>query len=311
MKRLYYFFDLEYENVYKLPNLPFRLLLVSVGYVGFHWHSEAEILFVLDGGVRVRTSRGLTSLSAGDVMVIRPNELHGLVEQTRNIILVVQPDGDLFHEDFHSPGSAEYPLPPNSRLPESVMDALRFDLAAMARETWDREKGFEAMALAALHHFIGVLDRNVAVRGDGGGEGADKNDQARIKKVLDFLHSQYARRISLEDVADCINVSPSYASHLVKKGTGRSMQENLGFIRTGKAVDLLMRTDMKLIEISMAVGFSDPKYFNLYFRKLFGSTPREMKKNPDWREAILKHFRDEGLAPSYGRPFVERYLIRG
>ena len=309
MKRLFYFFDLEYENVYRPPNTPYRLLLVSVGYVGFHWHSEAEILMVLDGEVRVRNSRGITSLSAGDIMVIKPNELHGLVELSSNIILVIQIDEALIRED--SPGSriTDYPLPPNAPVTEEILGILRYDLASMAREIWNHETGYQAMGLSSLHHFIGLLDRYVAIRKDSESREIDEPiNQSRIKKILDFLHTNYKSRISLGEVADLINVSPSYASHLIKKGTGRSMQENLSFIRTGRAIDLLMKTDLKLIEISMSVGFSDPKYFNQYFHELFGCSPKEMKKDPDWRQAILNHYRQDGLDASYGRPFIDNYL---
>ena len=311
MKKLYFFFDLEYENVSRAPNLPYRLLLVSVGYVGFHWHSEAEILLVLDGDVTVRDSRGITALSAGDIMIIKPNELHGLVEKTPNLILVVQIDETLLRENLPTSPAADYPVPLNAGLPERAADALRHDLALMAEKSWSREKGQRAMTLSALYHFLGLLEETVPADPSGvPSESGDSAEQSRIKTVLDFLHGNYDRKISLGDVANLINVSPSYASHLIKKGTGRSLQENLGHIRTGRAINLMMKSDRKLLDISMSVGFSDPKYFNRYFHKLFGCSPKEMKKMPDWHNAILSHYRQEGLDPSRGRPFLERYLDR-
>jgi AraC-like DNA-binding protein len=86
------------------------------------------------------------------------------------------------------------------------------------------------------------------------------------------------------------------------------MQENLNLIRTGRAVDLLMKTSDRLIDISMAVGFSDPKYFNQYFLRVFGVTPRQIRQEPNWHEAILDYLGQDGLDPDCGRALVEAYL---
>ncbi len=309
MKKLYYFFDLEYESVTHLPNLPYRVLLVSIGYVGLHWHPEFEILLMLKGAVKVRNSRGVVSLRTGDMMIINSNELHGLVEESENLMVVLQPDPALFSMHLEGRSTNQYLLPDKDKPPESLLIELRRDMAGLAKLKWDGKPGNESFALSALYHLIGVIQSRVPSIPDTG-EVRDNQVslQKRTKRVLDYLHENYAGKIRLGDIAEYLNVSSSYLSHLIKNGTGRSFQENLNFIRIGHAVDLLMKTDMKLIDISMSVGFSDPKFFNQHFQRLFGATPRELKRRPDWRQAILNHYRNDGLDPSLAEPFIHTYL---
>jgi AraC-like DNA-binding protein len=130
----------------------------------------------------------------------------------------------------------------------------------------------------------------------------------QTKSVLEYLKANFQRTITLDEVAAHIGVSRFRASHLIRESTGRSMQENLNLIRTGYAVDLLLKTEDRLIDIAMASGFSDPKYFNQYFRRVFGVTPRQIRQKPNWRQAILSHFGNDGLDPAFASKLLEAYL---
>jgi two-component system response regulator YesN len=54
--------------------------------------------------------------------------------------------------------------------------------------------------------------------------------------------------------------------------------EALSRIRIQKAKDLLESTDFKNYEIAEKVGFSDPHYFSIAFKKMTGKTPSEYAK---------------------------------
>jgi AraC-like DNA-binding protein len=70
----------------------------------------------------------------------------------------------------------------------------------------------------------------------------------------------------------------------------------------------MLRTDKNFLDISLSTGFSDPKYFNQYFKRLFGMTPKQIKRSPDWKEAILNYFNNEGLEPEAGKDLLTQYL---
>ena len=59
---------------------------------------------------------------------------------------------------------------------------------------------------------------------------------------------------------------------------GMSFQDYLSIIRCDQARNLLTTTDMPLLDISVSCGFSDPKYFTAQFRRRYGSTPKQYRK---------------------------------
>jgi len=306
MDRLFYFFDMDYEEVPKAPDLPFRLMLVSVAYVGPHWHPETEVLFLLKGSVRVGNSRGTFRLGEGDVMIVNANELHDLVDVTENVILVLQFDP----RDVRTKVGREdtcFPLPPESPLDEGILVDVRRSLARLAEERWTGGSAYVPACLSGFYGVLAHIERGVPAREPVEPTRRVAKTQERIKSVLDHLHRRYSEKITLGDVADLMGVTPNYASYLIRRGTGRTFQDNLSFIRTGHAVRLLMSTDRSLLDIALSVGFSDPKYFSRSFRRLYGVSPRQMMRKPDWRDAILNPFRNEGLDPTVGRALIEGY----
>jgi two-component system response regulator YesN len=107
-------------------------------------------------------------------------------------------------------------------------------------------------------------------------KGARTNIAAR--KAAEFIQLNFSRDITLEEVAEAVQKSPNYFSHLFKKIIGVSFSEYLNRIRVQEAKKLLRTTGLMAYEIAEKVGFQDYKYFNQVFRKLEGCSPSEYRK---------------------------------
>ncbi len=98
------------------------------------------------------------------------------------------------------------------------------------------------------------------------------------KRAKEYIKTNYARSINLEDVAREINVSPQYLSRLFKEETGENFIDYLTGIRIRIAKKLLEDDEMSVKEICFSIGYSDPNYFSRTFKKIVGSTPTEYKE---------------------------------
>ena len=67
----------------------------------------------------------------------------------------------------------------------------------------------------------------------------------------------------------------SYLSTLFKRCFGENFRDYLFDLRLERAKILLLSTQMKNYEIAEKVGFSDPHYFGISFKKMTGYTPTE------------------------------------
>ncbi len=94
--------------------------------------------------------------------------------------------------------------------------------------------------------------------------------------AMDYIEKNYADPdLNLNSVCSYLSISTSRFSTIFKNITGETFMEVLIRIRMQKAKELLENTDLKNYEIAEKVGFSDPHYFSLSFKKMTGKTPSE------------------------------------
>ena len=94
--------------------------------------------------------------------------------------------------------------------------------------------------------------------------------------AMDYIQKNYMDPgLSLNSICSYLNISTSYFSTIFKEMTGETFIEVLTRVRMEKAKELLENTTMKNYEIAEKVGFSDPHYFGISFKKITGNTPTE------------------------------------
>lgn len=94
--------------------------------------------------------------------------------------------------------------------------------------------------------------------------------------AMDYIRKNYMDPdLSLNSICSYLNISTSYFSTIFKEMTGETFIESLTRIRMEKAKELLENTTLKNYEIAEKVGFSDPHYFGISFKKMTGKTPTE------------------------------------
>lgn len=98
-----------------------------------------------------------------------------------------------------------------------------------------------------------------------------------IRKAVDYIRRNFTKKISLEDVADSVYLSPSYFSKIFKDEMDINFNSYLNKIRIDKAKQLLKNNSISLVDISGLVGFEDQSYFSKVFKKVTGETPGKFR----------------------------------
>lgn len=102
---------------------------------------------------------------------------------------------------------------------------------------------------------------------------------AIMQKAKSFMDSNYGdSTLSLQRVSAEVHMSPSYFSIVFKQTVGRSFITYLTDLRMEQAQHLLRNTDLKVYEISYAVGYDNATYFSTLFKKSFGMGPLEYRQ---------------------------------
>lgn len=101
----------------------------------------------------------------------------------------------------------------------------------------------------------------------------------QMKKAEAYIEEHYMNpNLSIKEVCREVHMSSSYFSSIFKQSTGRSFVEYLTQYRLDKAKELLKFNDMKTFEIASMVGYVDPHYFSVIFKKHAGETPTEYRQ---------------------------------
>ncbi|SDE02489.1 Helix-turn-helix domain-containing protein [Paenibacillus sp. UNCCL117] len=106
----------------------------------------------------------------------------------------------------------------------------------------------------------------------------DKRDYI-IHFVYDYLEKNYAADISLDALADKLNISRSYLSRYFKEKTGENFVDYVNSVRIEKAKKLLLQPDIRILDAAQLVGYQNANSFNRMFKKFTGSTPSEFRRN--------------------------------
>lgn len=99
-----------------------------------------------------------------------------------------------------------------------------------------------------------------------------------IRKSVDYIRRNYASKLTLEEVASYVYLSPSYFSKVFKDEMELNFNAYLNKIRIEKAKQLLTDKRIKLIDVAGLVGFEDQSYFSKVFKKITGQTPGKFRE---------------------------------
>lgn len=99
-----------------------------------------------------------------------------------------------------------------------------------------------------------------------------------IKQILSFVEENYGQPISLDDVADHVNLSVGYLSNYFRDKMGIPFTDYLLKLRMEKAKELLAHTNEKVYRIAELTGYQNSQYFVTVFKKNTGVTPAEYRK---------------------------------
>lgn len=106
---------------------------------------------------------------------------------------------------------------------------------------------------------------------------ADARHANIIHRCIQYVGANYGSKITLEQAARMVYLSPPYLSRIFKKETGITFNEYLNSMRITKAKELLRHQDLRLTDIAFLVGYEDQSYFTKVFKRHAGVSPSEFR----------------------------------
>lgn len=257
--------------------------------VPWHWHDAIEFVYVEKNDALFRFPQGDVTVPEGSVLLINSGVSHAAgalnshrpVQYYNHLIASDQLAGAVgshIRINFFDPVFSCHLLPFLLVAPSDV-DHVKvqklFKSASIAAQQQDFMYELTIHQNLTLIWMIFVkrtqdVWRNTTVKHD------VRVD--RIKCMLSFIQENYANRITLAQIAASAGISSRECSRCFQSILKITPFDYLTDCRLRKASDLLINTNMSIIEISYNSGFSTSSYFCRIFRKNTGCSPREFRQ---------------------------------
>ena len=96
-----------------------------------------------------------------------------------------------------------------------------------------------------------------------------------VEKALSCIHSEYMNGITVQDIAERLNLNRSYFSMIFKKKIGASPVKYLVDYRMKMAASLMVKRKKSVSVAAYSVGYTDIFNFSKMFKRYYGVSPKK------------------------------------
>lgn len=281
---------LKFEQVYKDSRASFRYAYSEIPYqdeMPLHFHPEIELTYVYKGsGYRI-TGEYLEAFNEGELILSPSNRPHCWIyipescssDGKRGCIFVqflpqILEKGLSFFPEWEYASRWLLSIKQEMRITGETAVQVTNILKEMSLQDSDER-------LISLIRIIQLLCLSTDLNSIGmpniGTNGITKSMQ-RIQTIYRYVVEHYMRSISLQEIADVVNMSPTTFCSFFKRETRKTFNSFVNEYRIDIICNSLKTFPNKEInQIAWESGFYDIPYFNRTFKKMMGMTPREWR----------------------------------
>jgi len=242
-------------------------------YSPFHWHNHIEVLYVLEGKIDFKVEQRKYLLTDGDMIIINSEIIHSskLCGHARYILLQVPLSA--FDGVYDEIENVVFKEKPSSEEAEKLFSYL----SQMLKSVDDKRQENKLRFISLLYDFFYQLLTDYKIEQKKAAD-ASYYGISRISPVMAYVEKEFRNKITLNEVAEILNVTPEHMCRLFKKYTDMTFNEYLMSLRISAFYQSLQNTNQKISVILEECGITNYKVFIREFKKTFGKTP-EMIRN--------------------------------
>ena len=261
---------------------------VTENFVNWHWHTEIEIGYIEEGTVLLESGNRKYTLTKGDLFFINTNVLHAMRNQTpthSSVFRAIAFDSSVISSNTDSIYYKRYlhPIIHSTNFRDFIWksDADFFPkLEHIIRNTWEiirhEPEDYEISVRNLLSDYFAVLS-HVHQADSVSSSSVNLLLEDRVQIILNYIHANYSKNITLDDLAMVANVSKSEVLRCFKSIINISPIKYLKNFRLQNAAYMLKNSSYSIQTIYELCGFDSNSYFSKSFKEIYLCSPREYR----------------------------------
>lgn len=258
------------------------------GIIPWHWHSDVEVMYIVQGQMELRTNAGVYLLSTGDAMFINSNVLHfqkpcsGIkviaLNQVFDASLISGRHRSIYDQKYVEPLLSCREIDVMLFRQSDVRQRKIIDFIKLAHDAADEQAfGYELVVRNYLSSMWLLLYQEAEKKLE-----AKKitkvTGEDRLKHMMQYIQAHYMEKLLLKDIAYSANISEREALRTFQNHLNTTPFAYLMEYRLRMATIQLAQTTIPVSQIAYDCGFSSPSYFGKEFRSAMGCTPSEYRR---------------------------------
>jgi AraC-like DNA-binding protein len=249
-----------------------------------HYHDAYEIYYLLQGERDYFIKDRTYTITKGNLVFINMNDLHKTVDTQKGKIFyerilinfkkefldsMLTP---LVEKELSNLLSLNSGVIPMNFEENRLVEELLFNMLKEGNNQLPNSKLYKKTLLLQLLITINRCAMNSSKM--------HKNDlkNENIFRIVKYLNSNYANKISLQSLCEVFFISESYLSRTFKKVTGFNIISYLNIIRIKEAQKLLINSNKNITEIAYKVGYDSVTHFERVFKSITSISPLKYRR---------------------------------
>ena len=243
--------------------------LITVYDFPSHIHQFAEIVYCKKGSLELTVNGKTETMVAGDMAIIPPYQEHSY-HTPEYVIRWICVFSDHFIPSFVSLDKfvstpKNYVFKPDKKLISFISDKLP--------NTHERPVSPTEEELRIMHIITNCIYEDYLRKV----ELIHTPKENTLSNILLYIRQHFKEQITLNSIASALGYSPKYISNCISKIQNYTFPLLINSLRVDHAKDLLINTDMKIIDIGSECGYNNEKSFYRAFRSITNTTPRNYR----------------------------------
>ncbi|WP_105618804.1 AraC family transcriptional regulator [Vallitalea okinawensis] len=265
----------EYHEILDFKGAKARLSYSDNSQLHFpaHWHEEVELFYICEGISHIHVSQTDYCLRPDDLLIIGSKAIHAIDDQQNNRKIMLQFHPSLFNCVLNDPDISKFIYNFYYSTQKYNIDTTPLLTFFEGLKTLDHRIQSPLLVQSKILELTHHLYKNYK----------DKCSSTHIlnnpiiQQVEQFVANNYEAVITLDMIANEVNLSKYYFTRYFKEHKGITFGQYLREYRIKKALNYLIKTDIAVTEIAYTCGFDSIKTFNRIFKHYTSLSPTQYR----------------------------------
>ena len=250
-------------------------------------HEEIEIKYFYEGNSALMINSEVFIAKPGDIAIVNPYEIHSTVniDQYSGRYYLIMVGLDFLNEVNQAALDLRYKFIGKSKKIQNFIQGdprLQAIILRVVEELGKQEENYRLAVQNLMSEFFVLLFRNYENKGN-----KQRFESENVKHVeviapaLSKMHTDYAEKFTLEELAELCNVSKYHFCRIFKRAMNVTPVQYLTEYRVDLAEAMLKDTKKSVSDVAWQCGFDDESYFSRCYKKIKGAPPKNVRKDKE------------------------------